>query len=269
MNYKNKYISFMLLFAALISVGCSAGKSTSWLSAKNWDIRRAVGLKSNQPLPPQIPDRMVTSWVNTVLNKPGIKSQRGFGGRIAFFGKEGDMPVRVDGQLVVYAFDESLGDPDIIQPTRRYVFPKEQFVLHESETKLGPSYSVWLPWDAVGGEQKGISLIARFEPHGGALLVGEQTRHLLPGTNLASKKPVHDEPQATSGVQLAQHTKPQGTATTATHEVEEKTARRSSKKMTSTTIPLSKSWRKRLANQSAPAIIGFNGNSVTALNLFD
>jgi len=52
---------------------------------------------------------------------------------------------------------------------------------HMSESELGPTYSFWLPWDEVGGRQTEISLIARFEPKGGAVVVGEQTKHLLPG----------------------------------------------------------------------------------------
>ncbi|NOY43410.1 MAG: hypothetical protein GXP26_16445 [Planctomycetes bacterium] len=249
MSFKTNIISLGLVIATIASVGCSAGKSTNWKFAKSWDIRRAVGLKSNKPLPPEMPERMATSWTNTVLTKPGTKAKRGFGGRIMFFGSNGDAPVRVDGQLVVYAFDESLGDPNVIHPTRRYVFPREQFVRHESESQLGPSYSVWLPWDVAGGEQKNISLIARFEPHKGALLVGEQTRHMLPGTSLASKKPTTAPPQATEGVQLAQHSNTQGMVQQATHTAEAKPIEKSRKRMTSTTIQLSKNWHQRLADQ--------------------
>lgn len=249
MSFKTNIITFCLMIAVIASVGCSAGKSANWKFAKNWDIRRAVGLKSNKPLPPETPERMVSSWTNTVLTKPGVKAKRGFGGRIMFFGSNDDTPVRVDGQLVVYAFDESLGDPNVIHPTRRYVFPREQFVRHESASQLGPSYSVWLPWDATGGEQKNISLIARFEPHEGALLVGEQTRHMLPGTSLASKKPVNDPPQATDGVQLAQHSDTQSMVQQTAHTAEAKPTEKSRKRMTSTTIQLSKNWHQRLADQ--------------------
>jgi len=249
MSYISKLLSCSLILTLIACVGCNAGKSVGKKVA-SWDVRRAVGLKSDKPEPSQVPDSMVTSWVNAVLSKPGTEAKRGFGGRITFFGEDGETPVRVDGQLAVYAFDESLGDPEVIHPTRRYVFPQDQFEMHESETNLGPSYSVWLPWDAVGGEKKNISLIARFEPHGGALLVGEQTRHLLPGTSLASKKPKDDEPQATNGVQLAQHAKPEGTSSLATQAVATQLVEKPKKKLTSTSIPLSKSWQERLLKQS-------------------
>jgi hypothetical protein len=47
---------------------------------------------------------------------------------------------------------------------------------------MGASYSFWLPWDEAGGPKTEVGLICRFEPKGGAVVTGEQTHHLLPGT---------------------------------------------------------------------------------------
>ena len=102
---------------------------------------------------------------------------------MVFLDGELDDPVRVDGQLVIDANDETDRASHETHPTRRYVFPREQFARHESQSKLGPFYSVWMPWDEVGGSQKNLSLIARFEPHEGPLVLGEHTRHLLLGIN--------------------------------------------------------------------------------------
>jgi len=167
----------VLLSAAFL--GCQSPQSA------NWDLRRTLGLKSDKPEPPQMPTRVVSTWTDTILHQKGEKSQRGFGGRLSFFARESDEPVRVEGQLVVYAFDEANRAAHESHPTRRYVFPVEQFARHESDSQLGPSYSVWLPWGAVGGKQKNISLIVRFEPSEGPILMGEQTNHLLPGAYLA------------------------------------------------------------------------------------
>src|SRR6185436_10868974 len=89
--------------------------------------------------------------------------------------------IRVDGQLVVYAFDETTRDPYRTEPTRRYIFPAEAFAVRESDGELGTSYSVWLPWDEAGGTERKISLIARFEPKDGPVIAGEQTNHYLAG----------------------------------------------------------------------------------------
>jgi len=242
MNRVTKTYSCCLLASLIACAGCSTFKAKSTKVAKSLDVRRVFGHKSDEPAP-QIPIRMVSSWTDTVLNKTNNKPQRGFGGRLTFFGQDRESLIRVDGQLVVYAFEETEGQPQSSQPTRRYVFPSEQFVRHESESTLGPSYSIWLPWDEVGGERKNISLIARFEPKGGPLIVGEQTRHLLPGRAVLVKE---DVPAINSEVLLAEHnsTRTRGNVSqaAATEELP-----RSKLKMTTTSIPLSKNWQRRLA----------------------
>jgi hypothetical protein len=146
-----------------------------------------LNLKKSLPWPlasedkPQQPQRVTPIWTDTVLYHPDRPPERGFGGRLFFYGGQGDKPVKVDGTLVVYAFDEAGRDPSNTRPDRKYVFPKDVFDMHYSESAIGHSYSVWIPWDKVGGEQKQISLIVRFLPAQGAPVVSEMTKHLLPG----------------------------------------------------------------------------------------
>jgi hypothetical protein len=89
-----------------------------------------------------------------------------------------------------------------------------------SKSELGPSYSFWLPWDEVGGPQTEISLIARFEPNGGSIVIGEQTKHLLPGetdsrTGIVNNVPprlpdgIPMRPAAPTLASLAEQTQPQ------------------------------------------------------------
>jgi hypothetical protein len=99
-----------------------------------------------------------------------------------FYDKHEEKPILVEGQLVVYAFDETNRSVTDNKPTRRYVFPPDQVALRLSKSELGASYSFWLPWDEAGGPQTEVSLICRFEPKGGAVVASEQTRHRLPGT---------------------------------------------------------------------------------------
>jgi hypothetical protein len=165
----------------VLSCGCATNSKSDKLAS--WNPAKTLGwTKDEEEKPaPQVPTRLVATWTETVLNKAGESPKRGFGGRIAFFTRESDDSVRVDGQLVVYAFDETAREPHETQPTRKYIFPAGEFVRHESESALGPTYSFWLPWDEVGGPQRHISLIARFEPTGGPIVIGEQTKHFLPG----------------------------------------------------------------------------------------
>jgi hypothetical protein len=131
---------------------------------------------------PGTPTRVVSSWNDTILYQPNQVPLRGFGGRLLFYAGDKPEPVKVDGTLTVYVFDETNRDPNNVRPDRKYVFTKEQLPSHYSKSKLGHSYSVWIPWDEAGGPQKELSMIARFTPDKGSVVVGEQTKQILPGT---------------------------------------------------------------------------------------
>jgi hypothetical protein len=257
-TYKYRFLVMFLTMASLLASlsvsGCATTKK-SWKYAKNGDYKRAVGLKSNKPLPPEKPARIVSTWSETVLQQAGKTPQRGFGGRLMFFKPGTEDPIRVDGQLVVYAFDETGREKHDTHPTRKYVFPREEFARHESESKLGPSYSIWLPWDEVGGKIKQISLIAKFEPHEGTYVMGEQTKHLLPG--LSNYPTEHLVGPSVGPVEIAQHTEKtdvQNSVKPVSAEVPMQPAEQGKTKkatdMSTTTIALPKKWEKRLSTSA-------------------
>jgi hypothetical protein len=138
---------------------------------------------------PGKPNHIVANWTDTILYQESQVPVRGFGGRLIFYADGKKDPVKIEGTLIVYAFDEKNRDAGNVKPDRKFIFTKDQLAAHYSKSKLGHSYSLWLPWDDAGGEQREISLIVRFMPEKGNVLVGEQTRHLLPGRteSIASK----------------------------------------------------------------------------------
>lgn len=140
---------------------------------------------------PGTPDRMLVIWSDTILHQPGKPGVRGFGGRIYFYEGSETKAILVDGKLSVYAYDgEDLGDS--AKPLRKFVFTKEQFTDHMSYTDMGPSYSVWLPWDKVGGESMQLSLVTRFEGTVGGVVISKPTTKLLPG--VARKRDLDPQP---------------------------------------------------------------------------
>jgi hypothetical protein len=165
------HASIAMLFVALAITGCTELQIAEGFSWPFWD-------KDNAPV---VPDRLTALWTDTILNQSGKPGTRGFGGRVMFYGKSGEKPVKVEGTLTVYAFDDSDTGETKTLPSRKFVFPAEQLSEHYSESKLGHSYSFWLPWDHVGGEQRNVSLIARFEPAKGPPIKSEITKHILPG----------------------------------------------------------------------------------------
>lgn len=165
-----------ILLVVLVLSGCAASDMKRGATAL-WN-NEVFKLKDEQE--PKEPKRIVGIWSDSVLYNPDRPATRGFGGRI-FFYNEKHRAVEVDGELVVYAYDDDNPHDHDQEPDRKYVFPAEKFAEHLSPSEFGPSYSVWIPWDAVGGEQKEISLLPVFKPAVGQTVAGENTRNLLPG----------------------------------------------------------------------------------------
>jgi len=126
-----------------------------------------------------LPDHVVAIWTDTVLQQPGQRGVRGVGGRLMFYGVD-DKTLPVDGTLTVFAYDDTEGQSTSV-PARKYVFLPEHVEQHYSKSKLGHSYSFWLPWEESGGPTQELTLVARFEPTGGGAITSEPSRQLLPG----------------------------------------------------------------------------------------
>ena len=126
------------------------------------------------------PHQIIPVWSDTVLHQSGQKGARGCGGRIMFYPAEGKRAVRVDGSLVVYAWDESKQAEDR-KPDRKYVFRANDLQKHYSKSKIGDSYSFWLPWDDAGGLHKELTLVARFVGRNGAEVTSAPAKVILAG----------------------------------------------------------------------------------------
>lgn len=243
----------------MLSVGCQStgmkrtAKTTSAAEEPPKKLTDLMGLKKKKE--PQLgrPERIVSTWAEAVLHDANGDATRGFGGRLFFYERASEEPIRVRGQLVVYAFEENDREPTDNRPTKRYVFPPEQLAKQESESEIGVSYSLWLPWDQVGGKQTEVSLIARFEPiQGGGLVVSDQTRHRLPGKITdtaiarASSPTQYHGVRQTSGISAAEG---------ATQAVFNSPAAKADKpQLTTTTIPLPSRYQNRFkADGSVPA----------------
>ncbi len=137
-----------------------------------------------------VPARMAILWSPAMYNEVGKAATRGFGGRVYFYDAR-NKPIAVEGQLVVYAYTNDKPNIDSRVPDRKFAFTPEQFTQHYSPTEMGASYSIWVPWDAVGQPQADISLVPIFTSSSGALVMGQPSRNMLPGPNT---------PQTTSSV---------------------------------------------------------------------
>ncbi|MDA8744681.1 hypothetical protein N9N28_08620 [Rubripirellula amarantea] len=137
-----------------------------------------VGKGKEEPEEYPKPVKLVATWTADTLMQTGRTPTRGFGGRV-FFYDEKSRPVPVDGTLVIHGFDDTADTEQ--RRLKRFEFTPEQFTRHFSQTDLGASYSVWVPWDAIGGDQRRISLVASFKTKQGEMVQGIPATVLLPG----------------------------------------------------------------------------------------
>ena len=159
-------VSLVLL---VCTVGCSS--FTSERSTFKW-------FANSEPMLPTI---VLPIWTDTVLHQTGKPAVRGFGARVYFYEREGADPIKVDGSITVYVFDGEDYTAESSKPLRKYVITADQLQKHHSVSDLGDSYSVWVPWDQVGGTSKTFSLITRFDGRNGGTAVSESASKLLPG----------------------------------------------------------------------------------------
>ena len=95
------------------------------------------------------------------------------------FFDEKSKTVPVKGTLTVHGFETNgQGKDSQIKP---FKFTPEQFTSHFSQSDFGASYSIWIPWDAAGGEEKRISLVPTFQTEDGKIVQGAPAKVLLPG----------------------------------------------------------------------------------------
>lgn len=180
----------MLLVSLLAasSVGCA---SLSSLQADfPWSEK-----KKQERIEQATPVRMVCYWSEMVLNTAGKKPVRGFGGRIYFFNKHGKA-VKVNGTLTVYAYDDTDKTAETAsrgEANFTFVYREEEFATYYSKSEIGDSYSIWVPWDEVGGEEKNISLLPKFTTDTQKFVTGQMSQSTLSGKKKKSKtEPLSD-----------------------------------------------------------------------------
>ena len=169
------------------SMGCVTGPDKNLFSKKPssgeasfLDHIPFLGKSEKTPEPYPNPVKLAVTWTPDTIIQTGRTPTRGFGGRV-FFYDDKSKSVPVEGTLVVHGCDDS-GSQDSTN-SKRFEFTPEQFTRHFSQSDLGASYSIWIPWDAMGGQQKRISLVTSFKSTAGKPIQGIPATMMLPGSS--------------------------------------------------------------------------------------
>lgn len=174
--------SLCLMATIAMLSGCNTVSNSMRISEKNsqWNPVSALveKRKSKSDDEELQPETMAAIWKDSTLRVPGEPEMKGFGGRIFFYDASNNA-VPAEGELVVYGFDgESTEDT---RPNKKFVFKQSQFQEHFSESPLGGSYSVWIPWEKIGGFRKSVTLIPIFKTADNRLIKTGQSINILPG----------------------------------------------------------------------------------------
>jgi hypothetical protein len=240
-----------LLIAIAFCTGCSS-LDKDWKKKLPWSPESRIKTSKFET-----PSHLIAIWSPDVLAQPGKPPARGFGGRIYFY-NEKNQAVPVEGQLVVYGYDDLQNSHHPGQPQRKFAFTPDQFTKHFSNSELGASYSIWIPWDEAGGEQRHISLVPIFTATSGQVVMGQQAINVLPGRSGSQEEVQASAPQVSSQLRFPMHAgiqgNPAGGIQAAAFERDTVEAQPRPRLRTST-IHLTPALQRRLAqNTNAPTV---------------
>ena len=144
----------ILLFVLFVS-GCQTPLTVKQMQAKNPWAKNAA----------KTPVKVVDMWNSYAQTTSEGTVVRGMAGRVHFYDNPREShAVKVDGNLTVYVFDGNETDPAHTKPLKIFQFKAETLAQHHSYKKsVGHSYTFFLPIDEIGGEEKSLCIITRFD----------------------------------------------------------------------------------------------------------
>ena len=167
-----------ILLLVLFVFGCQTPLTVKKIQAKNpWAKNSA-----------KTPVKVVDLWNSYAQTTESGEVVRGMAGRVHFYDNaRKNRSVKVDGDLTVYVFDSNETDPTHTKPLKIFQFKAETLDKHHSFQKsLGHSYFFFLPIDEMGGEEKPLCILTRFDDR-----LEKDTFVMTPSvhTMLAGRKP--------------------------------------------------------------------------------
>ena len=106
---------------------------------------------------------------------------RGFGGQVLFFANGRKAPVKVNGAVRIYVFDEEGVNGDPALPLHQFDFPAAAWNALMRPSNLGTSYQIFVPYTRKGQNQATCSVRVSYTPEGGLPVYSKTATVDLPG----------------------------------------------------------------------------------------
>lgn len=108
---------------------------------------------------------------------------RGFAGQILFFAMGEKAPVKVDGKIRIYVFDDQGTEAEQELPIHQFDFDATAFNNFLTSTNMGAAYQLFVPYTRKGTHGATCTLRVRYTPDEGASVYSKMATIILPGTN--------------------------------------------------------------------------------------
>src|SRR5579863_4518261 len=109
------------------------------------------------------------------------KSTRGFSSNIMFFSQNSDLAAEVEGDVVIYVFDDQGTAEDQAIPFAEYRIEAAVLSNHMGRGPLGATYAIFVPYTRPGIHEAKCALRLRFTPKGGQPVYSGMMNVVLPG----------------------------------------------------------------------------------------
>jgi hypothetical protein len=174
---RSGFLFIGVLLTLFFVIGCHTPLAVKQMQAKNPWAKNVA----------KTPVEIFDIWSTSAQTTADGRTLRGMAGRIYFYDSQAKgQTVKVDGDLTVFVFDGSETDPAHAKPLKVFRFTADTLQQHYSHQKpLGHGYNVFLPMDEIGGEERPLCIMVRFDDRLNEMLVMAQPSNTI----LAGRKP--------------------------------------------------------------------------------
>jgi hypothetical protein len=141
--------------------------------------------------------KIVCLWEPAEGRDPDGLPCRGFAGQIIFLSSRNALPVKVDGDIRIYLFDDVGTAEEQSKPFHQFDFDSGAWQGQLSKSAVGPSYSVFVPYVRRGQFNAKCTLRVRLHPKSGPLVFSDASTLSLRAETSNSEMAVISGPAAT------------------------------------------------------------------------
>ncbi len=168
------------LFSLLLSSGCAT------LDIPWFDRMPEAGRRN-----PVV--QIVCMWEPSEGRDPQGAPCRGFAGQILFLGNRGGTPVKVEGEVSVYVFDDLGTEAEQATPIHQFNFDAGAWNRHLQKGSLGPAYYCFIPYTRPGNMAANCTVRLKLTPQEGQGLTSDPSHIAMRGKSRTADEEVEEQ----------------------------------------------------------------------------